>query len=107
MKKNMKRTMERLEIDEELYGLMRQLWKHCYRTHYSCSGHGVSKPYLMFERNSGDGWFERNSGLNGFYRVENGICCRHARKKEREANCCFYCGNGIRRFVRYDGRTRL
>ena len=65
-------TMDRLEIDEGIRGLVRQLWKHCYKTTDSCEGHG-SKAYIMFT--GGDAWFEENAQKYGLSKVETNDCC--------------------------------
>ena len=65
-------TRERLEVDEGIRELVRQLWKHCYRTTKSCEGEN-SEAYIMFT--CGDGWFEENAHRYGLRKVENKDCC--------------------------------
>lgn len=82
MEKNLLKTMERLEIDENVRGLVRQLWKHGYKTQYSCEGKlepksaritdllkkiiknddsPYSKDSSYVTVSNGDGWFEENA----------------------------------------------
>lgn len=76
MKRNMLRTMDRLRIDENIRGLIRQMWKHCYRTQYSCQGGGNrfnthnTLAYMIFKKNRGDGWFEENAEKYGLKKIE-------------------------------------
>lgn len=83
MKKNMLRVMDKLDIDEGIRPLIRQLWKHCYRTSFSCEGrlkgyndeskgehHSVSA-YVVFKEGSGDGWFEENASKYGLESHKN------------------------------------
>ncbi|MBI4176767.1 MAG: hypothetical protein HY516_00205 [Candidatus Aenigmarchaeota archaeon] len=72
MKRGMLATMERLDIDKGIGELVRQLWKHCYKTTDSCAGRG-SEAYVMFT--GGDGWFEKNASKYGLSGVENKDCC--------------------------------
>jgi len=65
-------TMDSLEIDEGIRGLVGQLWKHCFRTSDSCEGKG-SEAYIMFT--GGDGWFEENAQKYGLSKVKNKDCC--------------------------------
>lgn len=81
MKHNLKILMDKLEIDKDIRLLIKQLWKHGYKTQYSCSGHyfdslGVSifGSYLTLFKKTGDGWFESNAlnyGLRRVIREEN------------------------------------
>jgi len=73
MKKNMLATMEKLRIDEKIREVVRQLWKHSYRTTKSCEGHN-SRAYVMFS-DGGDGWFEENAHKYALSKVENNECC--------------------------------
>lgn len=78
MKKNMLLTMERLQLDDGIRSLIRQMWKHGYRTLHSCSGNHKDKNelgYVSFLANSGDGWFERNAEKFGFITKEKDACC--------------------------------
>jgi hypothetical protein len=117
MKRNMLAAMERLRIDEGIRDLMRQLWKHCYRTTDSCEGHG-QKAYILFS--GGDGWFEDNAQKYGLTKVENGECCEKERKeiedemrrhginprdfaRRDQGKSCHYCGAGINGNSVYQG----
>jgi hypothetical protein len=78
MKKNMTRTMDRLEIDEGSRPLLRQLWKHNYRTVHSCQGNHPENPregYIGYRKETGDGWFEINCKRYGFEKLDNLPCC--------------------------------
>lgn len=89
MKRNMLATMDRLEIDGGIRDLVRQLWKHCYKTTNSCEGHG-SQGYIMFT--GGDRWFEEKAPQYGLEKYANNPCC----KTESEiGRCCETCGAGI------------
>ncbi len=125
MKRNIKRTMDRLEIDEGIRDLVRQLWKHNYRTIHSCQGHPEKKhaeQYVSFRRESGDGWFEQNAERLGFRRLYNYNCCsinefgfghglrigcgqRTINRKtvSVEKQYCGNCGAGINGVVAYTG----
>lgn len=102
----MLKTMNRLEIDKDIRGLIRQMWKHCYRTLYSCqgggsggiSGHGLMA-YVLFQE-SGDGWFEENAERYGLKKCENHACCKHRKIKK----ICGSCGAGINGYVIYQGK---
>ena len=75
-------TMNRLEIDKGIRPLIRQLWKHCYRTLFSCEGFRKGEndenknknhsdlSYIMFKE-SGDGWFEKNASRYGLKPFRN------------------------------------
>lgn len=99
MKKNMLRAMNRLKIDNGIRDLIRQLWKHCYRTKHSCEGH-YGKAYITFKE-SGDGWFERNASRWGLEIVRNNPCCEE--NMERKINYCDMCGAGVNGNVVYTG----
>lgn len=89
MKRNMFLTMEKLEIDDKVKDLVRQLWKHCYRTTDSCEGHN-SQGYIIFT--GGDGWFEENASQWGLEKYANNLCCETEEDVEK---CCVNCGAGI------------
>lgn len=93
MKKNMLATMNRLEIDEKIRNLMRQLWKHNYKTTASCKGHFPSRPYILFKE--GDGWFEKHAPNYGWEKFEKDSCCKDYEKNFPNENCCGQCGAGI------------
>ncbi|MDP3026877.1 MAG: hypothetical protein Q8N63_04160 [Nanoarchaeota archaeon] len=66
MKRNMKETMDRLEIDEGARDLIKQMWRHGYKTSFSCEGErnflGMKTgAYVEYEKGTGDGWFEKNA----------------------------------------------
>lgn len=77
MKKNTLKVMDKLDIDEGIRPLIRQLWKHCYITFLSCEGwrngyndeskgkHHSASAYVVFREGSGDGWFEENASKYG------------------------------------------
>ena len=88
MKRNMLTTMDKLEIDEGVRKLIRQLWKHCYKTTNSCDGHG-SQAYIMFT--GGDGWFEDKALQYGLEKYVKNSCC----EKKDNGKCCEDCGAGI------------
>jgi hypothetical protein len=104
MKKSIIESMVRLEIDEGIRPLIKQLWKHCYRTSNSCDGHG-SRAYVMFT--GGDGWFEKNAEKYGLSKVENKDCCNRKFQDEileqgldqkkfvDRGKACGYCGAGL------------
>jgi|SRR3989338_1042295 len=89
MKRNMLATMDKLEIDGRIRDLVRQLWKHCYRTTNSCEGHS-SQGYIMFI--GGDGWFEERAPQYGLKNYANNPCCK---TQPDEGKCCGNCGAGI------------
>ena len=105
----MQKTMDRLGIDEGIRDLVRQLWKHRYRTLHSCQGHPEdkhSRRHVSFMEESGDGWFEQNAGSLGFRRLNNSDCCSmyEHRTSPRvidgkivfaEGEYCGKCGAGI------------
>jgi len=97
MKKNMSKAMDRLEIDTGIRSLIRQLWKHGYRTIYGCEGHYGRRGYVMFSE--GDGWFERSSRLYGLEKLRNNSCCENP----LNINCCTDCGAGIKGNQMYVG----
>lgn len=82
-------AMNRLEIDEGIRDLVRQLWKHCYRTTNSCEGHG-SRGYIMFK--GGDGWQEEKAPQYGLEKYVNNPCCE---TQSDEIRCCGNCGAGV------------
>lgn len=99
MKRNMLATMERLEIDKGIRGLIRQLWKHCYRTKFSCEGHSSAfGAYVMFT--GGDRWFEDKAAQYGLRKHRNSICCEIYPLD----NCCSKCGAGVNGNTIYRGR---
>lgn len=111
MKKNMLNAMDRLDIDEGIRGLVRQLWKHCYKTVYSCDGHGALDAYVLFKE-SGDGWFEANAQNYGFAKVENKGCCAAEFEEEirqygldpsgfKDQRKACSCGAGVNGYVLY------
>ncbi len=112
MKKNMLATMDRLKIDKEIRGLIRQLWKHGYRTIRSCDGHG-SKGYVLLRE--GDGWFEKNSDRYGLIKIENKECCQREYEEEVKRYClnpnsfvdkrkACKCGAGVNGYSIYRGK---
>ncbi len=114
MKKNVLNTMNRLKIDEEIRGLIRQLWKHNYKTKFSCSGHSIEdESYLVFMENTGDGWFEKNAEKYGLKYKEKHNCCDKVDKIDEElskkypgysgAKFCRECGYAFNGMKRYDG----
>lgn len=84
--------MERLQIDEGIKGLIRQLWKHEYKTIFSCEGN-CGKRYVVF-KGHGDGWLEKNSEKYGLKKTENGKCCSSFSPSPAMI-ACPYCGAGI------------
>jgi len=112
MKRNMLATMEKLEIDKGIRELVRQLWKHCYRTANSCEGHHGSESYIMLT--GGDGWFEDNAHKYGLSKIKNSDCCHKEFENEirkydlnpkdfidKRKTCG--CGAGINGFSVYRG----
>ena len=93
----MLRTMEILRIDKGIRSLIRQLWKHCYRTFSSCEGHG-EPGYVIVK--GGDGWFEENAEKYGLERYLQNECCK---KTEDWMKCCEYCGAGVNGYEIYRG----
>jgi hypothetical protein len=62
MKGNLVRAMDRLKIDEGIRPLIRQLWKHGYKTNYSCQGESSADnlgqstaAYISILNGTGDG----------------------------------------------------
>jgi hypothetical protein len=105
MKKNMQKTMDNLIIDNGIRDLIRQMWKHNYQTKYSCEGHSkFNSAYVMFNSDSGDGWFEKNSSLYGLSKREYNSCCELFLKEYNDSNCCGECGAGINGNTMYAGR---
>ena len=101
MKRNMLETMNRLEVDEGIRDLIRQMWKHGYRTKYSCDGHGISKPWVIFSE--GDGWLEEHALKYGFQKEENSSCCLDYDGKINN-NFCGVCWAGINGNTVYRGK---
>lgn len=106
--------MDKLNIDEGMRNLVRQLWKHNYRTVASCEGHGDRAEILLIDK-SGDGWFESNAHKYGLSKQENSKCCNEEFEKEvlkyglnpREVidrrKACGECGAGVNGYVMYRG----
>ena len=105
-------TMEKLEIDNGIRELVRQLWKHCYVTTASCEGDN-SEAYILFA--GGDGWFEENAPIYGLTKIENDVCCSKEFQDEvlkhglnpkdfvdRRKTCG--CGAGVNGYSAYRGR---
>lgn len=98
--------MENLKIDENARGLIKQLWKHNYKTIFSCSGHNTpgippQNAYLVYWENTGDGWFEKNAEKYGLIEAKEGPCCEKVKKIDEEfvekygkkkTNFCWDCG---------------
>jgi hypothetical protein len=105
MKKNMQKTMDNLVIDNGIRDLIRQMWKHNYKTKYSCKGHNKLKlAYIMFDSYSGDTWFEKNADKYGLSKREYNSCCEPFSIKYNDSNCCGECGAGINGNTMYAGR---
>lgn len=103
MKRNVLATMQRLGIDAGIQGLVRQLWKHNYRTGVSCQGGGAphdDEAYIAFRAACGDGWAEKNLPRYGLRRVANRPCC--ADSPAADAFCKF-CGAGKSGITTYRG----
>ncbi|MEK6927193.1 MAG: hypothetical protein AABX11_02070 [Nanoarchaeota archaeon] len=110
MKKNISATMDRLNIASGIRSLIRQLWKHNYRTSNSCDGNRERK-YVMFT--GGDGWFGERSLDFGLTRVENCGSCYEINEAEAKrfgvnpestkdrGKSCTLCGAGINGNVVY------
>ena len=99
--------MNRLEIDEGIRDLVRQLWKHGYRTSYSCEGQSLysceghnSLAYITLE-GEGNGWFEDNARKYGLRKLENDTCCKELREGQKN---CGFCGAGVNGYTIYEGR---
>jgi hypothetical protein len=113
MKKNMLRTMVNLRIDEDIRGLVRQLWKHNYETIFSCSGHNIpEKSEIIYMEKTGDGWFEKNAEKYGLKETEEKDCCEKVRKIDEEfvekygkqkTNLCWDCGHWFNGRKKYYG----
>ncbi|MDP3734119.1 MAG: hypothetical protein Q8R37_02730 [Nanoarchaeota archaeon] len=95
MKQNMLATMDMLEIDKGIRDLVRQLWKHCYRTISSCEGHG-SEAYIMVT--GGDEWFENKALCYGLRKYTPNSCC-----ETQTGRCCNVCGAGLNKNSVYRG----
>src|SRR3989338_3121181 len=105
MKKNMRRVMEKLEIDRGLYELMRQLWKHSYRVISGYKKRRLMPIVLILDKDSGDEWFEVNSGRYGLEKAVRGECCKNFEfLLQPDINACGTCGAGINGRVVYRGR---
>ena len=100
MKKNMARAMKRLDIDRGIQKLISFMWRHNYRTTFSCDGHG-NNAYVSFIEGSGDGWFERNASKYGLQRRQPCLWCEH-----EVDNFCGQCGAGRQGNIVYDGRLK-
>ncbi|MDO8508715.1 MAG: hypothetical protein Q7S27_03450 [Nanoarchaeota archaeon] len=101
MKKNMQRAMDRLDIDKGIRYIIRQLWKHNYRTAFSCQG-GVGhadEAHVTYFFNSGDGWFEKKSFEYGFEIMPRNKCCSSNEKEGYQY--CSRCGAGLNGHVAY------
>ncbi|MFT4261256.1 MAG: hypothetical protein ACMXX9_02375 [Candidatus Woesearchaeota archaeon] len=98
MKKNMAATMDKLQIDHNIRDLIRQLWKNCYKTSFSCEGHG-KQAYVSF-KDSGNGWFENHAKDYGLEKVINESCCKTTQKED---NFCNSCGAGVNGTQTYRG----
>ncbi len=77
----MSKTMDRLEIDDGIRGLVGKLWKHGYKTLYSCEGHkprvidgemDINTRYISYVKGTGDGWLEKNASELGFIERDDG-----------------------------------
>src|SRR3989344_2481874 len=98
MKRNMQSLMDRLYIDPKIRGLMRQLWKHNYRTSFSCQGGSLGdlahdhdkEAYLVYQIGSGDGWFEKNAHLFGL-KLRNPNCDH----RDQTNRFCHHCGKSV------------
>ena len=97
MKKNMARVMEKLEIDEGIKNLISLMWKHCYKTDFSCEGHR-DRGYISFNEETGDGWFEKNAFKYGLSRSQPCLWCQY-----ETGGYCSDCGAGLRGSVIYRG----
>ncbi len=113
MKKNILNTMNNLGIDEGIRGLVKQLWKHNYRTKFSCDGHNEpDNSEIIFFENTGDGWFEENAQKYGLHENKEGPCCENVRKIDTEwsknygkekTNFCWECGHWFNGYKKYSG----
>ncbi len=105
-------AMDRLGVDEGIRDLVRQLWKHCYKTTDSCEGRN-SEAYILLA--GGDGWFEKNAQNYGLTKVENKACCLREFQEEirkygldpkdfvdRRKTCG--CGAGVNGYSVYRGK---
>jgi len=70
MKRNAVAAMDRMEIDAGIRQLINLMWRHGYRTLYSCEGHGNHIGYVCYLRGTGDSWFEKNAHKFGFGKFE-------------------------------------
>jgi hypothetical protein len=113
MKKNVIRTMDDLGIDQGIRGLVGQLWKHNYKTKFSCSGHNIpgESEIILFDK-TGDGWFEKNADKYGLKEIKENDCCETTRKIDekfiqeygkRKTDFCWECGYWFNGFKRYAG----
>ena len=101
----MLQVMDKLEIDDGIRAVIRQLWKHCYKTVESCEGdNSDGTAYVTFKKGSGDGWFEKNSSKFGLQLLPNIFCCDETVKRYNDYNYCKECGAGINGNVVYRGR---
>lgn len=94
----MLKTMDELNIDEGIRDLVRQVWKHNYKTRYSCEGHNDNEGYILLK--GGDKWLDENSKHYGLKKSSNNFCC------EREiysSICCEKCGAGVNGYSVYRG----
>ena len=82
----------RLKIEKGISELVGKLWKHRYKTTFSCEGHGgESQAYISFNKGTGDGWFEVNAHKYGFRKMSSCLYCDVAGGK----NFCGECGAGV------------
>lgn len=98
--------MDKLKIDKGIRPLIEQLWRHGYRTRFSCDGHREKEEvYVQFEE-SGDGWFEKNASKYGLRKLGNRACCRIYRGI-KGFRSCEMCGAGVNRNVVYAGKRLI
>ena len=92
--------MDRLEIDEGIKDLIKQMWKHNYRTVVSCEGHPSGRS-VAFMENTGDGWFEELAVKYGLEKERSKECCISAPAIDK---FCRICGAGVNGVAAYDIR---
>jgi len=110
MKKSLLEKMDELNIEEGIRELIRELWKHDYKTRYSCQGHPGEKniipAYVIFQEGYGDGWFEKNAKKFGLVKINKNPSCNCEEGLRTNSVRCPKCGAGVYGNTVYEGILR-